>query len=166
MYSLRAALIATQMDGCIPLHLAAWGGSLKVARTLVQLNSSPAHIDRVRLKIACASPPLQDSCDIPHCASLWFFLIVQSFGDWSKRHHLAVVPFLFSEDARPNFVVGTSAYAATDFVMRVRTPLIFTSFPQRMGGTPLYVAASRGHADVVRLLLDAGAKLDQAPVCT
>ena len=32
------------------------------------------------------------------------------------------------------------------------------------GGTPLYWAATNGHADVVRLLLDAGADLDKADV--
>ncbi len=37
---------------------------------------------------------------------------------------------------------------------------------QGQGETPLYAAARGGYADVVRLLLEAGAKLDPAAVCT
>ncbi len=37
---------------------------------------------------------------------------------------------------------------------------------QWQGETPLYTAASRGHADVVRLLIKAEADVNKATVCT
>jgi hypothetical protein len=37
---------------------------------------------------------------------------------------------------------------------------------QELGETPLYAAASRGHAEVVGLLIEADAATNQATVCT